>query len=252
MKFFKFTAVAILMAMATSASAQFVDDHASFYVQYNSLGVGDYAEYLDDADADADKLSGLTVGFNKAISVTSSLPLFVEFGAGLTYAWANFFEYDEGDDCGLCDDEYSITGKVVSEHMMVNVPINLIYKFQLPNSSITIEPYVGLNLKAHLLGKMKTKYSYEACCDDVEEILEEEFEDLDEDDMTVDYFDKKDMGGKKYVGSRLNYGWQIGANVDFGSAFAGISYGSDLNKFMEYGKDDWTFSAFNVTVGVRF
>ena len=252
MKLFKFTAVAVLMAMATSASAQFVDDHASFYVQYNSLGVGEYAEVLDDADADATSLSGLTVGFNKAFSVTSSVPLFVEVGAGLTYAWANFYENEEDYDCYECDDEYTLATKLMSQHLMVNVPINLMYKFQFPNSSITIEPYVGLTLKGHLLGNMGIKYSYEACCDDLEDELEEELEDIDEDDSNINYFDKKDMGGKKYVASRLNYGWQIGANVDFGSAFAGISYGSDFNNYMKSGKDDWKFSALNVTVGVRF
>lgn len=252
MKLFKFTAVAVLMAMATSASAQFVDDHASFYVQYNSLGLGEYEEVLDDADAEATKLTGLTVGFNKAISLTSSVPLFVEIGAGLTYAWANFSEYEEEDDCPMCDDEFSVTAKAVSQHLMVNVPINLMYKFQFPNSSVTIEPYVGLNLKGHLLGNMRTKISYEACCDDMEDELEDAMEEYDEDDLVANYFDKKDMGGKKYVATRLNYGWQIGANVDFGSAFAGISYGSDFNKFQECGKKDWKFSALNVTVGVRF
>ena len=163
-----------------------------------------------------------------------------------------FHENEEDYDCYECDDEYTLATKLMSQHLMVNVPINLMYKFQFPNSSITIEPYVGLTLKGHLLGNMGIKYSYEACCDDLEDELEEELEDIDEDDSNINYFDKKDMGGKKYVATRLNYGWQIGANVDFGSAFAGISYGSDFNNYMKSGKDDWKFSALNVTVGVRF
>ena len=99
---------------------------------------------------------------------------------------------------------------------------------------------------------MRTKISYEACCDDMEDELEDAMEEYDEDDLVANYFDKKDMGGKKYVATRLNYGWQIGANVDFGSAFAGISYGSDFNKYAKWGGEEWKFNAFNVTVGLRF
>lgn len=265
MKTIKFTAVAVLMAVATSASAQFangskmsggmasdVEGHGSFYVQYNSLGVGDFSETLEDMDAESEKLTGFTVGFNKAVPVTSSMPLFLEIGAGLTYAWAKIYDEEESDDCYSCEDEYSLRMKVSSQHLMVNIPVNVMYKFQVPNSSIILEPYVGLNVKGHILGQMKTKWSYDACCSDMEDAIEDEIGDIDEDDLTRDYFDKDDMGGKKYVAKRLNIGWQIGANVDFGKYFVGISYGSDFGKFMENDSDDWTFSATNITVGFRF
>ena len=257
-----------LMATSLVASAQFatsngggsfsaaktsaeVSEHGSFYVQYNSFGVGDLADVLDDMDAESDKLTGLTVGFNKAISVTPSLPLFVEVGAGLTYAWAKLYDEEDTGDCPFCGDEYSESAKMSSQHLMVNVPVNMMYKFQVPNTSIVLEPYVGLNVKAHLMGQMKTKATYEACCDDMEEFHEDYLEEV-EDDMTSNYFDKDDMGGKKYVAKRVNIGWQIGANVDFGSAFVGVSYGSDFGKFMKLYSEDWTFSATNITVGLRF
>lgn len=261
---------AALLATSMMASAQFatsnggnsfstvtsseVSGHSSFYVQYNSFGVGDFADLLDDMDAESDKLTGLTVGGSKAISIGSSLslPLFLEVGAGLTYAWATIYDEEETGDCGLCEGEYSISEKATSQHLMVNIPVNVMYKFQLPNTSITLEPYVGLNVKAHILGQMKDKITYDACCDDVEEYMEEYLGEIDEDDMTTNYFDKKDMGSKKYVASRLNIGWQIGANVDFGSAFVGVSYGSDFGRYMKFYTEDWTFSATNITVGFRF
>lgn len=240
-----------LMATSLLASAQ--TGHASFYVQYNSLGVGEFADVLDDMDAENNKLNGLTVGGSKAFSVTSSLPLFVEVGAGLTYAWAKIYDEEETEDCPLdCGDEFSVASKTTSQHLMVNVPVNVMYKFQIPNTSIILEPYVGLNVKGHILGQMKSKMKYEACCDDMEDVMDEMMEEMDEDDMSSNYFDKDDMGGKKYVAKRVNIGWQVGANVDFGKAFVGVSYGSDFGKFMESGKDDWKFSATNVTVGLRF
>lgn len=249
MKTFKFAAVAILMVMATSVFAQ--SGHNSFYVQYNSLGVGEFAEVLDDMDAESEKLNGIGVGYNKAFSVTSSIPLFIEVGAGLNYAWAKIYEEEVKDDCYICSDEYAVASKTSSQHLMVNVPVNLMYKFQIPNSSITLEPYVGLNLKGHILGRMKSKYTYEACCDEMDEAFEETLEDMDEDDLVSSYFDKDDMGGKKYVATRLNIGWQIGANVDFGKAFVGLSYGSDFNKFLE-ADEEWKYSALNVSLGLRF
>lgn len=261
MKTAKFAAVAILMVMATSVFAQ--SGHGSFYVQYNSFGVGEFADVLDDMDAESERLNGIGLGFNKAFSVTSSVPLFIEIGAGLNYAWAKFEEDEYENECNVdgydyygypngCGDEYTVAYKTVSQHLMINVPINLMYKFQLPNSSITLEPYVGLNLKGHILGRMKTKYTYEACCDEMEEVFEEWEDEEDEDDDVLNYFDKDDMGGKKYVATRFNVGWQIGANVDFGSAFVGISYGSDFNKFLKIDGEEWKYSALNVTLGLRF
>lgn len=261
---------AALLATSMMASAQFatsnggnsfstvtsseVSGHSSFYVQYNSFGVGDFADLLDDMDAESDKLTGLTVGGSKAISIGSSLslPLFLEVGAGLTYAWATIYDEEYTDVCYYCEDEYSMSEKSTTQHLMLNIPVNVMYKFQLPNTSITLEPYVGLNVKGHILGQMKDKATFEACCDEMEDAYDEMMEEVDEDDLTANYFDKKDMGSKKYVASRLNIGWQIGANVDFGSAFVGISYGSDFGKYMKFYTEDWTFSATNITVGFRF
>ena len=110
MKTIKFAAVAILMVMATSVFAQ--SGHGSFYVQYNSFGVGEFADVLDDMKAESEKLNGIGFGFNKAFSIASSAPLFIEIGAGLNYAWAKI--YDEEDDydhdCDVCGEEG------VSEH----------------------------------------------------------------------------------------------------------------------------------------
>lgn len=247
MKTIKFAAVAILMVMATSVFAQ--SGHNSFYVQYNSYGVGGFEYVWDDIDTESEKLKGIGVGCNKAFSVTSSLPLFIEIGAGLNYAWAKITDRDTESYCGYCGGNCGVASKTSSQHLMVNVPVNFMYKFQIPNSSITLEPYIGLNLKGHILGRMKSKYTCEACCDDAEEYFEDVFEDIDK---VTNYFDKDDMGGKKYVATRLNIGWQIGANADFGKAFVGISYGSDFNKFLKSGKDEWKYSALNVSLGLRF
>lgn len=255
--------VCLLVATSFIASAQAV--HSSFYIQNNLLGMGEGMEdLLDDMDSESNRLNGLSVGFNKAVPVIPSVPLFFEVGAGLTYALGKLYEEEDEYDCRSyyyekfnssyyeisCGGEFSMTQKIVSQHLMVNIPVNLMCKFQSSNSSITLEPYVGLNVKAHILGQLKYKLEYDACCDEIEDILEEVGEELEESDLN--YFDKDDVGGKKYVAKRVNVGWQIGANVDFGKAFVGVSYGSDFGEFMEVYDEDWKFSATNITIGLRF
>lgn len=236
---------------ASTMSSSEVSEHSSFYVQYNSFGVGEFVDVLEDMDAESEKLTGFTLGGNKAIALPS-LPLFIEVGAGLTYAWAKIYDEEYEEECYWCYDEYSMSDKLTSQHLMINIPVNLMYKYQLPNSSITLEPYVGLNVKGHIIGQMKSKYAFDACCDEMEDLIDEYEDEQDEDDLTLNYFDKDDMDGKKYVAKRVNVGWQVGANVDFGRTFIGVSYGSDFGKYMKYGGEEWKFNATNITFGLRF
>ena len=106
-----FLAVALL-ATSMVASAQFAagnggsslgsssaSEHASFFVQYNSFGVGEFEDVWDDMDSESEKLHGISLGFNKAFSISSSVPLFIEVGAGLTYAWAKLYDDENEYSC---------------------------------------------------------------------------------------------------------------------------------------------------------
>ena len=79
---------------------------------------------------------------------------------------------------------------------------------------------------------------------DIDEMMEE---------MSMNYFDKDDMGGKKYTANRFALGYQIGVNVSFGKYYAGVSYGSDFSDYMsEKLEVDSKLQTTSVTVGVRF
>lgn len=145
---------------------------------------------------DDQSFTGLTLGYNKAIGISETTPLFVEIGAALQYS----FESESGRGWEERLDMFS-----------AKVPVSLVYDWQLPNSNVSIRPYAGLTLRGNISGKITE-------------------EDLDEDEK-YDYsvFDKKEMEGNPW--KRLQIGWQIGANVAFNNKFyLGLSYGADFSE----------------------
>lgn len=217
MKKIKIMAAVALLAVSTGTSAQFTNSNTSatgkittsnsngwntLNVQYNpsSIKIDSESDYDEDFTA-------YTLEWTQAQSISSSAPLFVEYGLGVQYG----FNSDEKD---LYDTSFST--------LFVHVPINLIYDFQIPNSPITFDPFVGIKLRCNILAQKKYTFKNKNI----------------DGSKTLDYFDKDDwekIGGYK-VGdnktwSRLSIGWQIGLNARFNNKFMiGVSYGSDLNE----------------------
>ena len=115
----------------------------------------------------------------------------------------------------------------------MKVPVNLIYEIAIPNSDVSIDPFVGLSLRGNVFGKLKYKYAgYDGETD-------------------IDIFDKKDMD--KYLDSdpakRFQNGWQAGARVKFaGKFFISASYGNDFSEIFE----DVKIHTTTVSLGVCF
>lgn len=124
-----------MMAIATTASAQFVsggtrssmvadtDNYSRLELGYSPVTV---IEELD--------LTGLSLGWTKGISLTQDLPLFLEVGANVMYSFG---------------EKYDIETSLLS----LNVPVTVAWKFS-PTESISLIPHAGLNLRGHILGTM--------------------------------------------------------------------------------------------------
>ncbi|MBR5435263.1 MAG: outer membrane beta-barrel protein [Muribaculaceae bacterium] len=154
--------------------------------------------------------TGLTFGYSKAVGISETTPLFIEFGAALQYS----FKSESGRDW---EEKFRM--------FSVKVSVNLVYDWQLPNSSVSIRPFAGLTLRGNISGK--------------------EIEEDDEYKSEYDLFDKKDMDGEPF--KRLQIGWQIGANVAFNNKFyLGLSYGSDFSEICKNVK----ISTTSITVGM--
>lgn len=124
-----------MMAIATTASAQFVsggtrssmvadtDNYSRLELGYSPVTV------LEELD-----LTGLSLGWTKGISLTQDLPLFLEVGANVMYSFG---------------EKYDIETSLLS----LNVPVTVAWKFS-PTESISLIPHAGLNLRGHILGTM--------------------------------------------------------------------------------------------------
>ena len=236
MKNLKFILVAGLMAVSAPAFAQFANtgnagnnrsaSSTSIENGYSRLEAAYNPVTLkwDDSDDD-EKMTGISLGYIKGFSISKSMPLYVETGLRFTYAFWS-------------DEEDNTESKMT--YMNLSVPINLAYRFAIPNSEIAITPFVGLTLKGNLIGKSEYEYSYD---DETEKSetnwFDEKYDDEDE------YDEDKDYG---YGAKRIQFGWNIGANVSYNKFNVGICYGSD---FSELWKETKT-SNLAVSVGYSF
>lgn len=255
MKNFKFLLVAGLMAVSAPAFAQFAntgnagnrgsnstvdtDGYSRIELSYNPINVK-----WDDGDNDEDYgLTGISFGYIKGFSISKTLPLYVEAGLRLTYAF--------GTEDNIYNEKYydEETGKKITVEdkysaMRLSVPVNLAYRFSLPQSNVSITPFIGVVFNGNIIGKKTVKVDNLP-----NEIKDKEFiEDYLGLKEEVNFFDKDDVGNKDYQWKRFQFGWNIGANVAFNKFSVGLSYGSDFSELCE----DTKTSNWAVSVGYNF
>ena len=199
-KVFFLIATAII---SLSASAQFANSGNSSSATADNEGwCTIYAEwnpmtfyYTGKGDYDDRNFNAFSLGYNRAFSLSASTPIFIETGLALQYS---FYKNDEGDE----------TYK--NSMLSAKIPVNFMYKWSIPNSSVELIPHLGLTMRANVWGQGK-----------------KEWRDKSED---WDIFSKKDMG-KDGVWKRVQIGWQIGLKARFAQKFIiGGSYGTDFNE----------------------
>lgn len=227
MKNLRFMAVAVLLSVCASSFAQFTNSSSSSNVTASSKGWSSvWAEYnaatlnIDERGADDLDFTAFSIGWSNAFPIAKGTPIFLEAGVGLQY----FSFSDEVD-----DEEVETKINMFS----ARVPVNFVYKWNFNNSSFSLLPYIGFNLRYNISGKMKFEY-------------DDDYYDYDDDEL--DLFDKKDMG-KENVCKRLQIGWQVGVKALFNDSFSiGLSYGSDLSEICKKCKSSST----NVSIAYHF
>lgn len=168
-------------------------------------------------DAD-DTPAGIAVGFAKGISLSQSVPLFLEPGAELIWLH-NVVEEEESDYAS-----YKWTENMLS----LNIPVSVNFKFQLTNA-FSIVPYFGPNFKLHFMAKEKEEI----------EIMGEK------DSKSYSVFDDDDY-------RRFQFGLNVGVGFNINKLHIGYRFAPDLSAFekSDYGKTK-TKQNF-VTVGINF
>lgn len=198
----------VLMATCSSVFGQTKSSEwSSVYVQYNPMKL-----VIDYSGADDWNFSGFTVGYNKAISVAGSTPIFIEVGGALSAA---FHSESEGDK------------EVSHTFVTAKVPASLTYKWQV-SDAVSILPYSGLYARFNVIGTEKYDDGY--------------------DDKTISLFDKKDMGSSDATWKRFQLGYQIGVNVMFRDKwYLGLAYANDFSEVAKKRK----FSTSAITFGLN-
>lgn len=191
------------------------DSYSRIYVGYNPMTVSTDYEGVDDVT-----LHGVSFGYTRGISLSKSLPMFLEVGGKVAFN----FKKDSDD-----DDYESIETK--QKALSVSVPVNFTYKLSFGDGNISLSPFFGLTFKGNVLAKETEEVTYN-------HRTEKE---------TYDYFDKDDVG-KDGQWKRFQAGWQIGANLDIKQFSLGFHYGSDFNEICK----KTTTSNWAVTLGYNF
>lgn len=228
--------------VATTASAQFVnsgggnsrstassgnffgqmstDDYNRFYVGYNPTKIKwDESEYEDIFPMS----SSLSVGYLHASSLSSQLPLFLEYGANFQYSFGNSYE-----------DEYET--ELSMNMYSLNIPVNLALKLQFNDCALT--PYLGLNFRVNVAG------SYKLSVEDEEE--------------SMNIFSKSDMEDwwetDEMTAKRFQAGLNFGVGFNYKNLYLGVGHISDFSKIFNYSDADFVgkLGVTTLTVGFNF
>ena len=263
MKKFYFFLVIAMMAVATSASAQFVqsgannqsknnnqsgnffsqmstDNYSRIYVGYNPTKI----KWEDNQSGFEQELPfkhGLTLGYTYGVNIVKNLPLYIEAGANFQYTFGKSIENG--------DEESGTTWKHTHKVNMysLNIPVNLAFRFGFNNQKIEVTPYLGLNFRINLGGKL-------ACAEEGNYYIgDDEYESIS-DSVSFSLFTTSEEGWFEGDGSFKHFqvGFNVGVNIAFSGFNIGVGYTTDFNKICDAYGTDGKIGVTTLSVGFAF
>lgn len=234
MKQIKFLVIVAALMVCSTASAQFTSSSRSgsssvstegwntFYFMYSPTTLKDEYKEKSFSESFSYNLSGFSLGYERAIGLTQSIPLYLKVGGELKYSFGKK-SFDE--DRVKYDIKYSF--------LSVKVPVSVAYDFAVTDN-IDILPYTGMFFRVNAMGKVKYDGDYSKYLDD-------------------DDYDVFSDGDDDEKWSRFQVGWQIGADVMFSKRFvAGINYSNDISKLYNEDGEKVSSHAINIKLGIVF
>lgn len=232
------------MLMSTTAFAQFTHSGGrnqssseegwnSIYASYNML------KYSQEMFGWNKAYNGFSVGYDRAIGLTSKIPLYIEIGGAIQYA---------GQSVKSNDEDYE---KTTSNLLSVKVPVSVLYRYNIANSNWSIIPKAGFDGRFNVLGKGKETYTDYHYSDKL--TITNRYNMFKEGENGKDGYNGLNASGDKC--SRFQVGWHVGANVEYKSLLLGITYGTDMNAFCkEFNETVYNihFKTLLITIGHKF
>ena len=227
-----FLAAVAFMLMSVSASAQFMQSNAGSKAK---VSVEDVFNTVDltyspitmkstmGGSSLTEDYNGISLNWSQARLMTDKLPIYLQYGAGAQFSWyTDSISYDDSN------------VKTTTTFLTVKVPVNVLYNFAIPNTNLSVMPYLGLNAQVHVLGQSNTSREYEG----------------ETQTYKTNLFSKDDMVEDPY--NRFVLGWQIGAMVSFDKYFVGIGYNGPVTNLYEYDDAKIQNSQVNISLGIMF
>ncbi len=190
-----------LMAIATTASAQFANSSkkssgaVADTENYNRVSVG-----YSPINIEKISLTGLSAGWTRGFNLMQGQPLFLETGVNVMYGFGK-------------DDIPGYEGYEVDyTYLAVNVPVLATWKFAL-SDQFTLAPYAGVNMRGNLILKAEA------------------------DGEKLDFFDKPEDGGAD--AKRFTLGASFGVNVEYNKFALGVGYTTDFTELAKETKVDY-------------
>lgn len=149
--------------------------------------------------------NGVGINYIHGFSVSSTLPMFVETGLNFNFGFGSK-SYKKSEYGGTWYQD-----KTKAQFINIQVPVNFAYRFNITDD-VTISPYLGLNLKLNLAGKLR----YDTDSNDPDKKEKGKWESV---------YDKKNWDP---TWNRFQMGWHIGAGVQYRPFYFGIQYGTDF------------------------
>ena len=167
MKIHSLIATAAMLAVSTSASAQFTNgatNKSSNDIANTDGWNSEWLEYnpstmkVDVSGADNESFNALSLGYSRAFNISAGTPLFVEAGIGVQYS---FKTKSIGEDLGFDSEDYEICDPKQKFNMLsAKIPVSVMYAFAIPNSSVQIMPYAGIDLRFNITAKEKMEWNF--------------------------------------------------------------------------------------------
>ena len=123
------------------------DNYGRFYIGYNPISV-DWEENGKVYKKQFPMDNGLTLGYMHGHNIVKSLPLYVEYGANVAWAFGKYDDKESGDG-------YSSKTENKLNMFSINIPVNLAFRLSFANNDFSVTPYLGLNFRINVAGTCK-------------------------------------------------------------------------------------------------
>lgn len=121
-----------------AASAQVI---STVDLSYSPVTLNSNVSVIGLNNSTSENLNAVSANWSQARALLDSTPLYLQYGAGLQYAWK-------------AESENKV--KSTTDFLSVKVPVNVLFDLAIPSTPVHIMPFAGVNVQGYILGQQST------------------------------------------------------------------------------------------------